>query len=119
MATATLKRRSRNEIQRDNALDDNIAARAMALREGRPMPELDKRFACEHHGGDVGREFKSAIDARPMAKADRANVEPIRNQNELDRVLAIASQPRKQPKIIRTPSTFRYEVFESEVWDWP
>ncbi len=39
-ATASLKCRPRNEVQPDFALDKNVAARAAAFRDGRPLPEL-------------------------------------------------------------------------------
>lgn len=74
-------------------LDPNIAARARALREGRALPELDRKFTPAarelglHNAPDTyegppiaplppkGREFRSRPDAKPMSRSDIANVQ--------------------------------------------
>jgi hypothetical protein len=79
MSSALLERRPQNEVQPEFALDANIAARATALREGRPMPELSARFVL-----------------RDMTQEDIRNVTPLNDANEAELFQIVRTLPAKQ-----------------------
>ena len=56
-------------------LDENIAARAAALREGKPMPRLKRRFEPSKA---ATIEFVSAPDATEIPADEICNVELLR-----------------------------------------
>ena len=96
----------KNPVQPELALDGNIAARAAALRTGKPTPELSRRFAPGPESSAVDRP-----GVRDMTRDEVCNVAPL-SEAEHTELFRNLDSFRSTPQRVSSGAEFT-------IYDWP